>query len=82
MRLHAEVMCPCVVMGGWVGARYDITTTANFEHFMGRIQHGAKNGTDRVDLVRVQERDGSGKGLYHWHAVTLSARSTDGELVS
>lgn len=30
---------------------YDITTTENFEHFMGRIKHGARNGVDRVDLV-------------------------------
>jgi ubiquitin-like modifier-activating enzyme 5 len=30
---------------------YDITTTENFEHFMGRILRGAKNGEDRVDLV-------------------------------
>lgn len=33
------------------GGRYDITTTENFEHFMGRVKHGGKNGTDRVDLV-------------------------------
>jgi hypothetical protein len=42
-----------VWVDGWGDNRYDITTTANFEHFMGRIQHGAKNGSDRVDLVRV-----------------------------
>ena len=30
---------------------YDITTAENFEHFMGRISHGALDGKSRVDLV-------------------------------
>ena len=30
---------------------YDITTSENFEHFMGRILHGGLDGESRVDLV-------------------------------
>ena len=30
---------------------YDITTPANFEHFMDRIEHGGLDGQSRVDLV-------------------------------
>ena len=30
---------------------YDITTTSNFEHFLGRIQHGSIDGHTQVDLV-------------------------------
>ena len=31
---------------------YDITTTENFEHFLGRVKYGGKDGVSPVDLVR------------------------------
>ena len=30
---------------------YDITTVANYEHFVDRLRHGGKDGASRVDLV-------------------------------
>ncbi len=37
---------------------YDVTSTANFEHFLARLQHGAKDGAGPVDLVSGPVTDG------------------------